>query len=186
MCVDPDTQTARAIVTPTAGQLTITEWMPDPQANLDTAIQTDPNGEWFEIRATADVDLNGLQAGGAALGTTPIVAPGGTCKEITAGSYALFARKSDPGVNGNLPAPDGLFTFGLTNGNGTLQIGFGGAALETRTWTSSAAGLSIQIDADGTQCNAPAATAPYYTNPNNQLTDRGTPRAVHTVECPPP
>ena len=52
-------------------------------------------------------------------------------------------------------------------------------ALDTRTYATSGAGLSIEIDTDGTQCDAPAATPSY-----NGGTDLGTPRAVHAVECP--
>ncbi|MEM9493876.1 MAG: hypothetical protein AAGC55_32310, partial [Myxococcota bacterium] len=49
--------TPRAIVSPTAEQVTITEYMPDPN------VVSDSNGEWFEVRFDAAVDLNGLQLG---------------------------------------------------------------------------------------------------------------------------
>jgi hypothetical protein len=77
---------------------------------------------------------------------------------------------------------DGVFPTGvdLVNSNGTVQVGIDGVALDTRTWTSSTSARAIQIDTDGTQCNAPAPPA---TQPYNG-TDVGTPRAVHTAECP--
>jgi len=176
-CIDPDTSAARAVVTPTAGQLTITEWMPNPE------VVTDANGEWFEVHATADVDLDGLQAGATALGTTPIVPAGGTCHELAAGGYALFARKSDAGVNGMLPAVDGTFGFDLGNTTSNLRIGFGGAELDSKTAGAATASRSFQIDADGTQCVAPAGTAAYSTSSDGTKSDFGTPKAVHTVEC---
>lgn len=177
MCMDPDTMAMRPIVTPEIGQLVITEWMPNPDLVLDSA------GEWFEVRATADVDLNGLQAGAATLGATPIVG-GGTCVEVAAGGYALFARNATPGTEaGTNGIPDqtveATFGFNLNQSNGTIQIGFGGVQHDSKTWAASTAGVSIQIDADGTQCDAPAGTPSY-----NGGTDVGTPEQVHTLECP--
>jgi hypothetical protein len=174
MCTDPDTQLARPVVTPIAGQLTISEWMPDPR-NV-----TDDNGEWFEVHATVPVDLNGLQAGTTTLGTTPIVAPGGTCLEVPAGGYAVFAgAASGHGLPGTV---DGTFSFNLGNTTSNLVIGFGGVVQDTRTGGAATAGSSFQIDTDGTQCVAPAGTAAY--NTVDTTSDFGTPRAVHTVECP--
>ena len=65
MCTDTGTGQLRAIVKPTASQLVINEWMPDPTLVVDTA------GEWFELRASAAFDLNGLQAGTTTLGAAP-------------------------------------------------------------------------------------------------------------------
>ena len=174
MCLDPDTQTMRAVVTPTVGQLTITEWMPDP------SIASDANGEWFEVHATAAVDLNGLQAGTTALGSTPIVAAGGTCLEVPAGGYAVFAgAASGHGLPGTV---DGTFTFSLGNTTSSVVIGFGGVVHDTKTAGAATEGSSFQIDTDGTQCVAPAGTPAY--NTVDTMNDFGTPRAVHTVECP--
>jgi hypothetical protein len=175
MCIDEGTMALRPIVKPMAGQLAITEWMPNPALVADTA------GEWIEIRASAAFDLNELQVGDAALAAMPAVTAA-TCIPIAAGDHAVFAQSSDMVTNGMLPAVDGVFPTGvdLVNSNGTVQVGVDGVALDTRTWTSSVSARSIQIDMDGTQCNAPAppATAAY------NGTDVGTPRAVHTAECP--
>lgn len=171
MCTDGAVM--RPIVTPTAGQVRISEWMPDP-----TAV-TDANGEWFEVQALADVDLNGLQAGTTTLGMTPIVAAGGPCLRVASGGFALFARNATAATNGNLPAVDATEGLSLVQSNGTLQIGFGGSTLSMVTWTASAAGRSIMIDSDGTQCNAPDGVAMY------NAMDRGTPRAANVPpECP--
>ena len=173
MCIDEGSGNPRPIVSPAAGQIAITEWMPNPALVSDTA------GEWLEIHALADFDLNGLQVGDSALATTPVVTAT-TCVPITNGAYAVFAQGADPLANGMLPPVAGVFPSGvdLVNTNGTVQVGIGGTALDTKTYPSAASGLSIQIDGDGTQCNAPTGTQPY------NGTDLGTPGAVHTAECP--
>jgi hypothetical protein len=191
MCTDTGTQQLRPIVKPTAGQLVINEWMPDPTHVADSA------GEWFELRATADVDLNGLQAGLTTLGTTPLIPAGGDCVRVTSGGLALFARsRTDPDAvpptDNGLPSAvtvTGLFGFGLTNGASSFQIGIDGANLATATWMStSVAGSSWMLDSDGTQCTAnlttPAAVPAY---PHGELpgTDRGTHGATNSPpECP--
>lgn len=171
MCLDGATM--RPIVKPTAGQLVINEWMPDPNAVTDT------NGEWFELRATADVDLNGLQVGTTTLGATPAVPPSGPCLRVTTGGFALLARNATAATNGGLTTVDATTTANLVNSGGMLQIGIDGAQLHMVTWATSMAGRSIMIDSDGTQCNAPAGVPTYGAG------DTGTPRAINTPpECP--
>lgn len=166
-----DNGTNRPIVSPTAGQLKITEWMPDPAKVADTA------GEWIEVQAKADVDLNGLQLGAATLGTTPVVVSA-DCVHVASGGYALFARTIDPATNGGLPAVDGKFSFSLANSGGTAQVGVGGTTLDTVTWATAKSGASIQIDGAAKQCTAPTGTPAY------NGTDLGTPRAAFTTACP--
>lgn len=194
MCLDTGTQALRPIVKPTTGQLVINEWMPDPTHVADAA------GEWFELRATADVDLNGLQAGGATLGTTPLIPAGGDCVRLATGGLALFARtRTNPDVvpptNNGLPSgmddPPvvATFGFGLTNGASSFQIGIDGANLATATWMStSVPGSSWMLDSDGTQCTANLTTpapVPAYNNGTATGTDRGTPGLVNSPpECP--
>lgn len=182
MCFDTGTMAMRPIVKPTAGQLVISEWMPDPTLVTDTA------GEWFEVRATAPVDLNGLQAGTTALGATPIVPASGNCLRLTPGAdeWAVFARNGVSPSNGCLPAVDATMSLSQTQSNGTLQIGIDGAALDTKTWTTSMPGRSIMIDSQGRQCNAPDAVLVYNTSCNGMTgNDRGTPGAVNSPpDCP--
>ena len=187
MCLDTGTGLMRPIVTPTAGQLVINEWMPDP-SNV-----SDATGEWFELRATADVDLNGLQAGNATLGTAPLVPASGNCVRVATGGFALFARTSAANGLPLTPPLTGTFTFGLTNGASSFQIGVGGANLATATWAStSVAGSSWMLDSDGTQCTANLAVPPVPAFVNGSgagtSTDRGTPGAINTggigSECP--
>jgi hypothetical protein len=172
-CFDPIAMVVRPIVVPVAGDLELTEWMPNPSLVLDG------NGEWLELRAVNPVDLNGLQLGDDLLAATPVIATT-DCVPITAGAYLVFAQTTDPATNGMLPVVAAAFPSGvdLVNGAGTVQLGVGGVAIATRTWTASAAGVSIQTDADGTQCDAPTGTATY------NGTDVGTPGAVHGLECP--
>ncbi len=188
MCMDTGLGALRPIVKPTIGQLVINEWMPDPNNVADAT------GEWFELRATADVDLNGLQAGGATLGTTPIVPAGGDCVRLATGALIVFARTA---TNNGLPyalQPTRTFGFGLTNGPSMFQIGIDNANLATATWAStSVVGASWMLDSDGTQCTANLTTPdpiPLYENgigpmPAPPGTDRGTPGAVNSPpECP--
>ena len=173
MCMDTGTMMLRPIVKPMMGQLALNEWMPDP------SMANDATAEWFEVKATAAVDLNGLQAGGATLGMTPIIPSAGPCVRIAAGGHALLARTATANTNGMLPAVDGTFGFGLTNTGGMLKVGFDGMIYSMASWATSAPGKSIMLDTDGTQCNAPVGV-PLYNG-----VDTGTPRAVNTPpECP--
>lgn len=171
-CFDVNLGASRAIVSPAPGQLVINEWMPDP------ALVADASGEWFEVKALAAVDLNGLQVGTAVLNPTPVVPAGGNCLHLEAGSHALLARSA--GVdNGGLPPVDATFASSLVNSNGTLRIGVADLELDAKSWTASASSRSIMIDSDGSQCTSPDGVATY------NGTDRGTPRTANTPpECP--
>ncbi|HVV83194.1 MAG TPA: lamin tail domain-containing protein [Kofleriaceae bacterium] len=174
MCMDTGTMQLRPIVKPMAGQLAIDEWMPDSKMVADTL------GEWFEVTATADVDLNGLQVGTTTLGTTPFIPASGPCVHVAAGGYALFAHNASAAENGGLMNVDATFGNALTQSNGQLRIGIDNAVLSMVSWASSVAGKAIMLDSDGTQCNAPAGVPSY-----NGGMDFGTPRAVNTPpECP--
>jgi hypothetical protein len=173
-CFDEITGDPRAIVSPANGDVAINEWMPNP------ALASDASGEWMEIVALAAFDLNAIQLGDAALSTGAVITTN-VCVPVGAGDFIVFAQSVDSTVNGGITGVAGAFPSGvdLVNTNGTAQIGVGGVALDTVTYASSASGRSIQLDGDGTQCNAPDGTTSY-----NGGTDLGTPGAAHTVECP--
>lgn len=179
MCTDPGTGTLRPIVKPTTGQLVINEWLP----NTEGAIVTDATGEWIELRATAAVDLNGLQAGVASLGAMPLIPAGGDCVRLAAGGLAVLARTT---MGNGLPAavtPAALFGFTLPNtGARTLLIGVDGAMIDSKSWTGldtvADKGRAYQLDSDGTQCVVPAGANEY--TPSNF----GTPGTANTPECP--
>jgi hypothetical protein len=161
----------RAIVSPMAGQLEITELMPNP------ALVADASGEWFEVHATANVDLNGLQIG-KAFPTVDGTVSSPTCLEVPAGGYAILARNLDPMVNGMLPAAIAPFSVSLPQTGPGLFVAVGGTLLDTVAYAASTSGTSIIVDADGTVCNAPAGTAAY------NGTDIGTPAADNGAQCP--
>jgi hypothetical protein len=141
-CFDADLGAARPVVRPGPGELVITEFMADPATPV-----TDANGEWFEVLATLDVDLNGLQLANEGTGSSLVVST--ECLRIEAGQYALFARSADPALNGNLPAPNALFSFGLANtGARALVLRSGDVEIDRVTWTSSVAGASWQLSPD--------------------------------------
>ena len=120
------------VVQPGVGDLVISEIMPDSSATLDAV------GEWFEVVATGSFDLNGV-----VLGNEPgnpkvnIVDP--ACLGVNAGDRLLFARSSDPLVNGGLPTPDFTFSFGLTNSSSSIFVGVGDTVIDSVVWTSSSA-----------------------------------------------
>lgn len=134
-----DNGTARDVVQPGVGDLVISEFMPNPD------VADDAVGEWFEVVATADFDLNGVVAGKDPLDPKVNIVDE-NCLTVTAGDYMLFARSEDMLVNGGLPVVDYTFSFGLTNSNSTLFVGVGDTIIDTITWTSSSAGVSTALD----------------------------------------
>lgn len=176
MCLDGGVP--RAIVPPVAGDLVITEWMPNPNVVLDG------DGEWFEVYVGADVDLNELQlsratdvAGPFSVQTTITSAD---CLPVPAGSFVVFARGLDPMINGGLPAADHVFTFGLNNSNAGIAVGVADVMLDQVVYAASTAGAATQLD-PATQTpagnddvgNLCVATTPY--SPDND----GTPGAAN-------
>jgi hypothetical protein len=131
----------RPIVSPVAGDLVITEVMADPSAAGDTS------GEWFEVLVTANVDLNGLQLGRTPGSVDHTVPAAGDCIPVTAGTYTVFAKSVDPGVNGNLPVADlEMGGLSLTNSGSTLFVGRSGMVLDQITYAAASAGTAWTLD----------------------------------------
>jgi hypothetical protein len=184
-----DGGTMRDVVPPGVGDLVITEVMPSPAKVSDTV------GEWFEVKALKDVDLNGIGLDRAGDSSNPNVVTSPDCLRLTAGSYALFAKSNDMTANGGLPAGSvlGTFTFSMVSGSSTapgdVQIVSQGNVIDAVTWTSSRSGKALQLDPDFTDAvsndmasNFCDATQPYG------LGDLGTP-AADNGQCtmlPPP
>jgi hypothetical protein len=159
MCLDGDT--ARKVVSPQPGDLLITELHPDPQALLQSGGSGEPAGEWFEVFAAADVDLNGLDLGNT-FPTAKHTIPAGEmvpCVRVSAGESALLARRgsptdppqnaADPLDNGGLPTPRAEYEgLSLSNSGSTLYIGVGDALIDEVTFAKPAAGKASQLDAD--------------------------------------
>lgn len=136
-CLDGGVE--RDVVLPQAGDLVITELMPNPSVVGDTA------GEWFEILATAAVDLNGLELGDDLASPDDTLPVGGDCLAVGAGERVVVARSADPAINGGLPAAIEA-SLSLPNTAGTLSVGLGGVALDTVTWSGSGDGASWTVD----------------------------------------
>ena len=177
-----DGGTSRPTISPLPGELVITEVMPGPSKVSDTV------GEWFEAKALADFDLNGLgldRAGDNAIKADLISSP--DCIHVTAGTYVVFAKNADSAMNGGLPMVSGVFKFSSVAGSvtapGDIQILSGTTVIDAVSWTKSATGKSLSLDPD---FEDPAANdqlsnycdgvAPYG------LGDLGTPGAVN-AQC---
>jgi hypothetical protein len=138
-----DGGTRRAVVAPAAGDLVISEVMPNP-------LGADGDAEWIELRAIRGFDLNGLIVEAGADRET---IRGDRCLPVAAGAHALLARSDDPAVNGGLPAPAAVVDVALSNRDGGVRvIGADGLSLHDVGWSSSRDGVAIAFDpaCDGT------------------------------------
>lgn len=78
----------RPLMAPEPGDLVIAEWMANAGAVPDI------HGEWFEVLAVRDVDINGLQLANDP-GLADLVLPDdGDCIPIDAGQRLVFARSA--------------------------------------------------------------------------------------------
>jgi len=143
-----DGGTMRDAALPVPGDLVITEVMPNPGAVSDT------EGEWFEILAINGFDLNGVGLDRAGDTSNPNVITSADCIHVNAGSYAVFAKNADPGMNGGIPAGTirGAFTFSLIDGSvaapGDVRIMAGTNVIDAITWTSTRSARSHALDPD--------------------------------------
>ena len=161
---------ARASVAPGPGDLVITEVMANPGAVADAP------GEWFEVLATKDVDLNGLEIG-VVLGAPKTVLAPVECVHVAAGTYLVFAHQADATQNGMLPRVDQVFGGpALANGNGALVLALAGSVLVAGvTWVGSSEGVALARD--GTSAAFCKAVDAYGAG------DRGTPGSANPA-CP--
>ncbi|HEY5927658.1 MAG TPA: lamin tail domain-containing protein [Kofleriaceae bacterium] len=182
-----DGATMRPVVTPAPGELVITEVMPSPQQVSDTA------GEWFEAKALAPFDLNGLGLDRAGDTSAASVINSPTCVHVDTGDYVLFAKSLDTAMNGGVDGAVATFGFAMVAGSmtapGDVQIVAGATVIDAISWTSSTNGRALALDPDLTDatsndnsanfCNA---TATYG------LGDFGTPGMVNgqCTMLPPP
>jgi len=138
-----DNGTMRDASLPVPGDLVITEVMPNPGAVSDT------EGEWFEILAINGFDLNGVGLDRAGDSSNPNILDAPDCIHVNAGSFAVFAKNSDTGANGGIPAATirGNFTFSLVDGTmaapGDVRIMAGTNVIDAITWTSTQRTLAL-------------------------------------------
>ncbi len=172
-CIDRTTGRARARKTPEVGSVVLTEFMADPSAVADAT------GEWVEVLALRDVDLNGVslsnESGGQSMFDSAL------CLSVKAGSRAILARSEDASRNGGLPAVLGTFSFNLANtaGNRRLQLAVAGRVLDVVSWTGAAVpGVSSQLDpsrSDPQRNDWPGSFCPSPETARYGRGDRGTP-----------
>lgn len=177
MCLDNGS--LRPVRAPVAGDLVITEFMPNPAAVADA------DGEWFEVKATRDIDLNGVTIGRDPLAGADAVFDEPDCRSVSAGSYLLFAKNPESAANGGLPAADMSYSFSLVNSGGSLFVGYGAEVLDQVTWASSTSGASTNLDPDA--CDTRLNDDPVYFCPSSDAAygagDLGTPGAGNQ-QCP--
>lgn len=147
-----DGGTMRPVVSPAAGELVISEVMASPDG-------TDSDTEWFEARAMASFDLNGLAVGRIS-DSSPELIGMSDCIPVTSGTDIIFAHTTDASKNGSLPAGMILATFstslvpGSTTTPADIQITLGGSVIDAVTWTKSTASKSSQLDPDALSATA--------------------------------
>ncbi|HYO97582.1 MAG TPA: lamin tail domain-containing protein [Polyangiaceae bacterium] len=146
-CVDPLSGVQRPPVAPAVGDLHITEIMAAPSVNNGA------EGEWFEVLATAAVDLNGLIVRNERGSNTALQAP--SCLAVAAGDWLLFARSDDPEVNGGLPPAKVLFGLALADTatssypERTLALWMDETEIARAAWSQSTRGVARQLSSDG-------------------------------------
>ncbi|NNB96363.1 hypothetical protein HI113_20940 [Corallococcus exiguus] len=171
-CIDRTTGQTRALRAPTVGSLVLTEFMADPAAVPDA------QGEWVEVLALREVDLNGVTLANES-GSSVLESP--LCLSMKAGSFAVLARSDDASLNGGLPSVLGTFAFGLGNSAGAhgLKLSAQGTVLDSVAFTSAASpGVSSQLDArvrDAAGNDAAGAFCPTPDGVTYGTGDRGTP-----------
>lgn len=191
-----DAGVMRDVVPPAVGDLVITEVMPKPSEVSATT------GQWFEVYATRDVDLNGVGLDRASDSSDPTEITSSDCVRVAAGSYSVFARSADSAVNGGLTALAAFpFSINPSGVPGDVQLVYNGAVLDAVTWSTSTSGRSLSLDPDfvnptanddpsnfcngttvynGADQGTPGAANPQCTaQPQpGQCLDNGTPRAI--------
>ena len=171
-CIDRTTGQTRALRTPTVGSLVLNEFMADPAAVPDA------QGEWVEVLALREVDLNGVTLANES-GSSVLESP--LCLSMKAGGFAVLARSDDASLNGGLPSVLGTFAFGLGNSAGAhvLKLSAQGTVLDSVAFTNAAsAGVSSQLDArvrDAAGNDAAGAFCPTPAGVTYGTGDRGTP-----------
>jgi hypothetical protein len=182
-CLDSISGLLRDPVSPKRGDLLITEVLPAP------SVGNGGPGEWFEVLANANADLNGLVLSNES--TASVTLTSQACLSVKAGDWLVFARSADAAKNGGLPPVTATFSFALADAKSALQaeravvLGLPGSELDRVTWTKSTRGTSLQRSLS--ELGAPANnTNTWCLSPISATFgagDHGTP-ATPNVDCP--
>lgn len=182
VCLDAASRQPRPPRRPAWGDLVITEWMANPGA------VTDALGEYLEVRANTDVDLNDVVLGDGSTATRTLRSS--DCLSAAAGTYLVFAASQDASVNGGLPTVAGALPFSLGNAVDSLWLkGADGGLLDSVSYDATQPGQSTQLAAGltGPEDNELAANlcpTPDAGGNRYGLGDLGTPGRAN-VPCPP-
>jgi hypothetical protein len=161
----------------------ITEVMPKPTAVSATV------GQWVEVKALVDLDLNGLSLDRANDTASPTQMLSLSCLHMAAGSYAVFARSTDSSMNGGITAIYAFpFSINPTTVTPDFQILNDTTVIDAVSWTTSTSGKSRSLDpqfttavANDDQTNWCDGISAYNTTAGG--TDRGTP-GLANENCP--
>ncbi len=128
---------------PDVGQLVITEVMADPDATPDEF------GEWLEMQASVDYDLNAIVVGLEEDSTEyERVTTTQECVPVEAGARLLLAHSTQPEDNGGLPAVHGMLGGSLRNSDGHVWVGTPRHVVDTVTWGSLRRGTARSLHPD--------------------------------------
>jgi hypothetical protein len=182
-CLDPESGVPREPIRPAPGDLVITEIMAAP------TVGNGGPGEWFEVLANADVDLNGLVLANEGTGSVALVSA--SCLSTLSGAYLLFGRSDNPEHNGALPPITAVFAFGLADSASdtyperAVILRLDDNELDRAIWTKSTKGVSLQVSADklDTSAGDPSAWCLTPAGATFGAGERATPGAENLV-CP--
>ncbi len=172
-----DSAGARLIVLPEAGDVVISELMPDPAGVSDTV------GEWIELYANVDVDLNGSEI---STPTAKSVFTSDKCLKLRAGTYGVIARNADTALNGGVNNVMATYNFGLVNSGSNVFFKTGDTVIDAIAYKGATSGVSLQLDPKklDTTLNDDAAAYCFGTAAYGTSGNKGTPGAPN-LACPP-
>lgn len=142
LCIDAN-DNYRAKREPIAGDLVITEVMPDPTAAFDE------DGEWFELYARESVDLNDLFFQTASTQSPPLASE--RCLPLLHGQRTIFARSR---FDARLPRVDFEFDFALVNSGVSLGVFHQATLLDSVALPAASPGRSFELDPDDRSATA--------------------------------
>jgi len=175
-CLDDATGVPRALRSPVAGELVISEVMANPKI--------EPAQEWFEIAnvGSEPFDLAGLLLDRATDTRPPDAIDPTRCNRVAATGFAVFAHALDPASNGGLAAVAATFGFSLVNSGGELRVLAGTSVLDAASWGATHDGIALELPASAltSEGNDDAASWCAADTPYGDGANLGTPGAPNS------